>query len=486
MAKPVKLPTVTIAPSQKKTSAYVLPVTGNARENNQDSGIDYQGTPGQHVVAIGDAIINYVGPATGYGMMIVYTLTSGRAKGTRIFVGHAQPMGGLAAGQKVTQGSPVATLLQHPLGNAGNLPGWTEVGIADPSAITPLYHNQGHAPVTAGGAAFKKVLGAALTPKETAVSSVDQSTATNQQKLGSSQFLLSAEELAIQIQQDKARMRAEAHIGEGTQWVQQIKDKNGQVVGIKYTTGANAPANVLLINGQPATKNDLSAAWGGIYASSFQDFTGRVATPADVVKYVGQSVYQMRNDLARQPGFATSPAYQQQAPGWLEIARQTLGKTSDATRKLIAQGIGENWDQATFESKLRTLPAYLTGPVFQTSVAQLGDTYKKIYGAPDAVASQAIRETAANGWTNDQWTSYLRSQPQYTTSAEYQANAVGFLDAMGLMIGSRPVLKSLPAGKLPTGGAAVPNSQIVPGKPAPLSPELPYVPTLPGAKGVTA
>ena len=108
-------------------ASYVAPVQGEVRR--LDQGIDYQGKPGDPVVAIGLARIDYVkNDPGGFGKVVYYTLLDGPARGKQVYVGHAAPS--VHAGQVVQAGQPVAVLQQVSGGNAANLPGWTEVGFA--------------------------------------------------------------------------------------------------------------------------------------------------------------------------------------------------------------------------------------------------------------------------------------------------------------------------------------------------------------------
>ncbi len=95
----------------------------------QDQGRDFQGKVGTPVVAIGLARVDYVkDDPGGFGKVVYYTLLSGPLRGQQIYVGHAAP--NVTAGQVVQAGQPVAVLQQHSGGNAGSLPGWTEIGFA--------------------------------------------------------------------------------------------------------------------------------------------------------------------------------------------------------------------------------------------------------------------------------------------------------------------------------------------------------------------
>lgn len=137
-------------------SGYVSPVPSNVKVKRFDHGIDYQGNPGQKIVAIGNAVVDSVkSDPGGYGTVVYYTLTDGPGAGQQIFVGHARA--DVKPGQKLAAGDPVATLQQVSGGDARGLVGWTEIGLAKGGA--PQY------PKDQGGTQFQQFLvGAAKTP----------------------------------------------------------------------------------------------------------------------------------------------------------------------------------------------------------------------------------------------------------------------------------------------------------------------------------
>lgn len=322
-----------------------------------------------------------------------------------------------------------------------------------------------------------------LSPADKAQVSVIQETTAANDKANSPGYINATTDLTTVKDEARASAEATAHVADGTQWVVEQKNKIGDTIGFSYSTGPNPPKNVLLINGAPATKNDLSASWNSQYADTFAQFTGKQATPAQISKILasGVSVYGLRSQLATQPAFTTSPVYKSSAAGLQGDAKTILG--GNAPQSLINQALAENWDQNTFQAKLRALPAYTKGPEFQTNVAQMTTTYQGIYGTPDPSALQTIKESAAAGWSTDQFASYLRAQPEYKTSLEYATNATNFLDSLGLLTGSRPTLKQ---GKPITGGSTVPNSPLVPGAPSTLTSPLALKPALDGSQGLAA
>lgn len=125
-------------------SNYVSPVPPGIAVKRSDQGRDYQGTPGQRIVAIGRARVDAVkDDPGGFGKAIYYTLLDGPSKGQQIYVGHAQPS--VRAGQVIAAGKPVATLLKSSLGNAAGMPGWVEIGLARGGA--PMYPSNGARPL---------------------------------------------------------------------------------------------------------------------------------------------------------------------------------------------------------------------------------------------------------------------------------------------------------------------------------------------------
>jgi hypothetical protein len=62
-------------------------------------------------------------------------------------------------------------------------------------------------------------------------------------------------------------------------------------------------------------------------------------------------------------------------------------------------------------------------------------------GVPDGTAQMTIAQATAAGWKADQYAAWLRSQPTYTQSPEYQTKALTFLGSLGLITGQNPVLK---------------------------------------------
>lgn len=274
-------------------------------------------------------------------------------------------------------------------------------------------------------------------------------------KAGSPAYIQATTDLSVVKSQAVAAAKATAHISDP--WITVTK-KGGKVTGFSESTGGNAPANVLLIGGVPATKSLFDQQWGATYSNDFQAFTGRLPTPgeqADILSR-GLSVYQLRTELSKRPTFLSSPAYRQSGPGAEENAKQVLGVAPP--KDFVRQAIAQNWDAATFDANLRKLPQYTSGPVYKQAALDMTNTYQSIYGpipkaAPDMkpgapTVADDIKQHVLAGWKPTEYAMKLRQQPQYKYSPEAHSNALNFLDGMGLLIGSRPTLTPGPSGKL--------------------------------------
>jgi hypothetical protein len=82
-------------------------------------------------------------------------------------------------------------------------------------------------------------------------------------------------------------------------------------------------------------------------------------------------------------------------------------------------------------SELRKLPQYEQSEEFKANTAQFRSGYQQIYGTPDAAGEQKITEAARAGWNGDQWMKFLRNQPEYKTSGEFQRNVYSLMANLG-------------------------------------------------------
>lgn len=266
-------------------------------------------------------------------------------------------------------------------------------------------------------------------------------------KAGSPAYVQATTDLSIVKSQAVAAAKATQHISDP--WIV-VNRKGATVTGFGEATGPNAPKNVLLIGGVPATKSLFDQQWGSTYSNDFQVMTGRQPTPAEQADILsrGLSVYQLRDELSKGKTFAASPAYRQVGAGIVQQAKDTLGVAPP--QEFVRQAIAQNWDAATMDAKLRALPQYQKGPVFKQAALDMTNAYQSIYGpVPKSIANakpgtpsvaQDIKQHVLAGWKPTEYAMKLRAQPQYKYSPEAQTSALHFLDGMGLLIGSRPTL----------------------------------------------
>lgn len=214
---------------------------------------------------------------------------------------------------------------------------------------------------------------------------------------------------------------------------------------IGFVNSANPPKNAVTYGGTPITQSEYTQVWKQTYSSTFEAYTGRKATAQEIVQILKQapSVYALSNKLAGEKSFVKSPVYKQHAPGLVAIGKSVLGNDWQPSGGIIRQAIAENWDQATFEGKLRSSPAYLKSPEFKTNLAQNTSTFQAIYGTDsttDMSVQNALSEKTQAGWTPDELAAWARQQPAYKLSPEYQSKQLSFMQQLGLITGGVPTL----------------------------------------------
>src|SRR6266550_2289546 len=93
----------------KRRGHYVRPMApGTYKQGRTDQGVDFVTLKGNAIRAMGDALIDFVGPYQGFGpTYIAYHLTKGPHAGEEIFIGHSHAV--VKVGQHVVAGATVAT-----------------------------------------------------------------------------------------------------------------------------------------------------------------------------------------------------------------------------------------------------------------------------------------------------------------------------------------------------------------------------------------
>lgn len=220
---------------------------------------------------------------------------------------------------------------------------------------------------------------------------------------------------------------------------------DGRVKFVKITDPSAPPKNVLKYGPTPLTQTQFLATWKQTYQDTFFSYTGRQASGKEIASILknAPSQYTLANTLATTKSFTTSPTYKAHAPGIIAVAKQDFGEDWKVDKNFVAQAISQNWDQATLEENLRNRPEYMNGPTFKTNVAQMSNVFQGIFGSSNAPATQQLlQHVALQGWSQDQFAAYLRSQPEYSNSQEYKTKALSFAQQLGLITGSVPTLSA--------------------------------------------
>src|SRR5262245_23576629 len=234
-------------------------------------------------------------------------------------------------------------------------------------------------------------------------------------------------------------------------------DKNNKL----HTT--NNPNQALQFNGSPLTRSQFLSTRDAL-TSWFVSYTGQRPSNRQVQTYIlkGWNTYTLSVILSKGKNFKNSPIYKQFSNNYNAQLVTVLPPGQKVPLELVRQGAINHWDSTTLAVKLRKLPGYLASTEFKGNLATLMNTYSAIMGTPDANGLITIKDAALAGWSADQYASWLRSQPGYTRSPEYQTKALDFLGALGLIVGRRPVISS---GGLvgPGPGGRQPSTQRLPG-----------------------
>jgi hypothetical protein len=195
--------------------------------------------------------------------------------------------------------------------------------------------------------------------------------------------------------------------------------------------GGPAAADAKNVNTGTDAQNAARQVLDPIYLA----YTGRRASNQQVKNWLRNpiSTYQLTvslSDPKKNPHFYTSPIWQTNYPSYEEIWKSIYGPDSKPDRNAIRYAIVHNLG-ASFAQRLRDRPDYDTSQEYQGLAAQYGSQYSSIYGIPDGNATAKIDMAVRQGWNGDQWKQYLRAQPEWQSSGEYQKLAMGLSSALG-------------------------------------------------------
>lgn len=194
-------------------------------------------------------------------------------------------------------------------------------------------------------------------------------------------------------------------------------------------------------------------------------YTGKPASPADIQGYIKNpiSTYQVELNLAdpkKNPGLTKSPVWKTNAPTYRAYYQAVFGPNVKVPDSVILYGVVHSLSESAFTDLIshNGLPgqqAYKTSEQYKGLFATYQAQYASIYGLPDGNGKQMIDNAIHNGWTADQFSNFLRKQPEYTSSGEFKQRALNLAQSMGLIQGAQTVLGNLYAGTpLSTGAQA--------------------------------
>lgn len=223
----------------------------------------------------------------------------------------------------------------------------------------------------------------------------------------------------------------------------------------KFST-TNDPNKAMQFDGRPLTRSTFLSLKDSM-TSLYVSYTGGRPSDSQIQNYIinGWNPYTLEVILSKGKKFASSPIHKEFVGNWKNDPniKDALGGGS-LPPELARQAIVNHWDSNTILTKVRALPTYTKSNEFHGNVATMLNVHSSIMGTPDAKAMVAIKDAALAGWSTDQYAAWLRSQPEYSRSPEYQTKALSILSGLGLITGDRPILAK---GVAPGPGAVQPS-----------------------------
>lgn len=218
--------------------------------------------------------------------------------------------------------------------------------------------------------------------------------------------------------------------------------RNGKLLVAPSPDGTTPPKNAVLYDGTPMTTSDWKSLARQLQPY-FVSYTGGRPSNQMLLNYVqkGWSTYSLTVALSKDKNFTNSPIYKKSAPEYQDAVRNILPPGQKIPQNLLRSAIVNGWDVGALQGVLRQSPGYVESSEFKDNTATLLNVHNSIMGTPDEQGMNTIKQAALAGWDANQYAAYLRSQPTYTSSPEYQTKALNFLQALGLITGAQPVLK---------------------------------------------
>lgn len=208
----------------------------------------------------------------------------------------------------------------------------------------------------------------------------------------------------------------------------------------KFTTTLD-PNKAMQYNGAPLTRSAFLTVKDGL-TSHYVSYTGGRPTDRQIITYISQNWNTYTLDLLLSHGkkFTNSPIYKQYSANLGASLADLMPKGQKVPEDLIRQAAVNGWSADAVAAKLRKMKGYTNSKEFSGNVATLMNVHTSIMGNPDPGAMVSIKDAALAGWNADQYAAYLRAQPAYRRSPEYQSKALTILGALGLITGARPIL----------------------------------------------
>lgn len=246
---------------------------------------------------------------------------------------------------------------------------------------------------------------------------------------------------------------------QGIEYPWAVVGKNGGLSFVRSVAPPKGTVHDAL--GLPVTEQTWATTQNAL-DNVYMPWTGVRATPTQVAAYIRNPIsnYQLQQNLSdpkQNPRIFKSPIWLTHAPEYEAVYKSIYGNDAVPPRRTTLYAVVHNLSETGYQQFLRNQPGYEQSEEFQANKATFRTGYESIYGEPDAAGEQKIAEAARQGMNADQWMQYLRSQPEYTASGEFQRNIYDLFSRMGLTPAPPGQTVAPTALQAPTTAAAVPT-----------------------------
>lgn len=210
------------------------------------------------------------------------------------------------------------------------------------------------------------------------------------------------------------------------------------------------------------------------YQPIFHFYANRNPTEKELRNIVrnGTSTYQLALKLTREPGFFRSQAWKENRLTYVGVWNDMHGATGrKPPRQLIRKAIVNKWGPGEFAEALRGREDYLESNEFRGRFSALQNVYATVFGGPiTASVRNTLNEAALARWSEDQFATWLRSQPEYGSSVEFAGKVRNLNTALSNAFGAPERRVKIPTPQPPS-AFDLPDSERIEGAPglAPVS-----------------